>query len=101
MITDRLLIESLSQAESSSQGTSLITYYLPADTSLWLPIEKLTQEQGTASNIKSRVVRQSVQSAIRSSLQLLKSYSNAKTPENGMILCAGDITFNNNKDYCL
>lgn len=33
-MNDRLLIESLSQAQSASQGTSLITYYLPSDTSL-------------------------------------------------------------------
>lgn len=91
------IVQSLSQVSSVSNGTSLITYYLPGNTNLWLAIEKLTQEQGTASNIKSRVVRQDVQTAIRSSLQLLKTYSDTKTPENGLVLCAGVI----DNDYCL
>ena len=49
----------------------------------------LTTPQGTASNIKSRVNRQSVLSAITSTQQRLKLYS--KVPPNGLVIYCGEI----------
>ena len=49
----------------------------------------LAEEFGTASNIKSRVNRQSVQSAIISTQQRLKLYN--KVPPNGLVVYCGEI----------
>ena len=49
----------------------------------------LTQEYGTASNIKSRVNRLSVLAAITSTQQRLKLYS--KVPPNGLVVYCGEI----------
>ena len=49
----------------------------------------LAEEFGTASNIKSRVNRLSVLSAITSTQQRLKLYS--KVPPNGLVIYCGEI----------
>lgn len=49
----------------------------------------LAEEYGTASNIKSRVNRQSVLSAITSTQQRLKLYN--KVPPNGLVVYCGEI----------
>lgn len=49
----------------------------------------LTEEYGTASNIKSRVNRQSVLSAITSTQQRLKLYN--KVPPNGLVIYCGEV----------
>jgi peptide chain release factor subunit 1 len=56
----------------------------------------LADEFGTASNIKSRVNRQSVLSAITSTQQRLKLYQ--KVPENGLVIYCGTIVTENNKE---
>ena len=56
----------------------------------------LTQEYGTASNIKSRVNRLSVLAAITSTQQRLKLYS--KTPPNGLIIYCGTILTDEGKE---
>lgn len=50
----------------------------------------MTQEFGAASNIKSRVTRQAVQSAITSARQRLTLYNSV--PPNGLVIYCGDIT---------
>jgi peptide chain release factor subunit 1 len=50
---------------------------------------RLAEEFGTASNIKSRVNRLSVLSAITSTQQRLKLYS--KCPPNGLVIYCGEI----------
>ena len=50
----------------------------------------LASELGTASNIKSKHVRNSVITTLKSSLQLMKSLKTHKTPENGYVLVAGE-----------
>lgn len=49
----------------------------------------MTEEHSAASSIKSRITRQSVQSAITSTQQKLKLYKNI--PTNGLILFCGEI----------
>ena len=56
----------------------------------------LTQEYGTASNIKSRVNRLSVLAAITSTQQRLKLYS--KTHPNGLIIYCGTILTDEGKE---
>ena len=82
-------IEQLAKLHSLSGGTSLITYYLQGNTNIWLATQKLTEELGTASNIRNKNVRKDVEQGIRQSLYQLKNYRSAKTPENGLVLCAG------------
>ena len=56
----------------------------------------LVGEQGTASNIKSRVNRLSVLSAITSTLHRLKLYS--RVPQNGLVLYCGTIVTDEGKE---
>ncbi len=49
----------------------------------------LTDEAGTASNIKSRVNRLSVLGAITSAQQKLKQYN--KVPPNGLVIYCGEV----------
>src|SRR5256885_3586963 len=56
----------------------------------------LAEEFGTASNIKSRVNRQSVLSAITSTQQRLKLYN--KVPPNGLVVYCGDIITSEGKE---
>ena len=92
------IFTTLAETKSQSGGTSLITYYLQGGMSLWLVVGKLTNELGTASNIKSRVVRKDVEQALRCALYQLKNYKSQTVPENGLVLCSGTIIENK---YCL
>ena len=56
----------------------------------------LAEEYGTASNIKSRVNRLSVLSAITSTQQRLKLYP--KVPPNGLVLYCGEIITSEGKE---
>ena len=92
--TNKDFIKSLSNAKSMSRGTSLITYYLPSESSIWLAVNKLNQELSTASNIKSKTVRKDVITALKSSLHILKTYKGSNAPSNGLVLCSGIIEKN-------
>ena len=74
---------------SSGQGTSMITLILPPKDQLSRASKLLINEQGTATNIKSRVNRQSVLSAITSANNRLKTLS--KVPKNGLAIFSGNI----------
>ena len=82
-------IKMLSDAMSSSRGTSLITKYIPANTNLQTHINHLNEELSTAKNIKSKVVRNDVQTALKSGINRLKTQK--AVPENGLVLCSGII----------
>ncbi len=56
----------------------------------------LAEEFGTASNIKSRVNRSSVLSAITSTQQRLKLYN--KVPPNGLVVYCGEIITSEGKE---
>lgn len=75
----------------------MISLYMPQNQQIWLVAQKLTDELGAASNIKSRENRQSVQSALRSILARLKLYRNV--PDNGLVIFSGDVVDpNDNKE---
>jgi len=81
------LLKSLESARGG--GTSMISLVIPAGDNIALSRQMLNIEYGTASNIKSRVNRLSVLSAITSTLQKLKLYKS--TPTNGLAVFCGEI----------
>mmetsp|Transcript_32618 Transcript_32618/g.56644 ORF Transcript_32618/g.56644 Transcript_32618/m.56644 type:complete len:438 (+) Transcript_32618:1295-2608(+) len=81
------LIDNLDRARGN--GTSLISLIIPSRDQLNFASKLVTEEYGKAANIKSRVVRQAVQSAITSVRERLKLYS--KVPPNGLIIYCGEV----------
>ena len=81
------LIKRLSEARGN--GTSMISLIIPPKDQISRVSKMLADEQGAASNIKSRVNRQSVLSAITSTQQRLKLYN--KVPPNGLVIYCGEI----------
>ena len=81
----RKLIKKLSEARGN--GTSIISLILPPGDQICRVNRMLTEEYGTATNIKSRVNRLSVLDAITSAQQRLKLYN--RTPPNGLVLYCG------------
>ncbi|CCK72563.1 translation termination factor eRF1 KNAG_0K01990 [Huiozyma naganishii CBS 8797] len=88
------LVQHLEQARGN--GTSMISLVIPPKGQIPMVQKMLTDEYGTASNIKSRVNRLSVLSAITSTQQKLKLYS--KLPPNGLVLYCGDIITEDGKE---
>lgn len=77
------------------RGTELISLYIPHDKQISDVTGQLREEFGQASNIKSRVTRQNVQSAIESLLSRLKLIPRA--PENGVVIFCGAVDIGANK----
>jgi|SRR6478609_8126867 len=75
--------------DASGNGTSMVSIILRPGESISKMNQKLTEEYGTAGNIKSRVNRQSVESAIISAQQRLKLYN--KCPKNGLAIFSGEV----------
>ncbi|KAF8457986.1 eukaryotic peptide chain release factor subunit 1 [Terfezia claveryi] len=70
-------------------GTSMISLIIPPKDQISRVAKMLAEEYGTASNIKSRVNRQSVLSAITSTQQRLKLYP--RVPPNGLVVYCGEV----------
>jgi len=88
------LIKSLQAARGN--GTSMISLILPPKSQISMAAKMLADEFGTASNIKSRVNRLSVLSAITSTQQRLKLFT--KVPPNGLVIYCGTILTDDNKE---
>ncbi|PFX18294.1 eukaryotic peptide chain release factor subunit 1 [Stylophora pistillata] len=88
------LIKSLEAARGN--GTSMISLIIPPKDQISRIAKMLADEFGTASNIKSRVNRLSVLSAITSVQQRLKLYS--KVPTNGLVVYCGTIVTEDGKE---
>ncbi len=73
-------------------GTELISVYIPAGSAIHETANKLKEEMGQASNIKSKSTRLNVVSALEKILHHFKIYRN--TPENGLAVFAGNISDN-------
>lgn len=80
----------------TSAGTSMISLIIPPKGQISQIQNMLTQEYGTASNIKSRVNRLSVLAAITSTQQRLKLYN--RVPPNGLVLFVGTILTDDGKE---
>ncbi|KAI9832498.1 MAG: hypothetical protein M1819_004287 [Sarea resinae] len=88
------LIKRLEAARGN--GTSMISLIIPPKDQVSRSAKMLAEEYGTASNIKSRVNRLSVLSAITSTQQKLKLYS--KVPTNGLVIYCGEIITSEGKE---
>jgi peptide chain release factor subunit 1 len=75
--------------------TEFVTVYIPSGYNLDKINQHLSEEYGTASNIKSAVTRKNVQAALEKMLQHLKGFK--RTPENGLVAFAGNIAANEGK----
>ena len=88
------LIKGLDSARGN--GTSMISLILPPKDQVSRVQKMLADEYGTASNIKSRVNRQSVLGAITSAQQRLKLYT--RVPANGLVLFTGTVLTDDGKE---
>ncbi|KAK1406772.1 hypothetical protein QVD17_38380 [Tagetes erecta] len=90
----KTLIKGLEAARGN--GTSMISLIMPPGDQISRVTRMLSDEYGTASNIKSRVNRQSVLAAITSAQQRLKLYNHV--PPNGLVLYTGTIVTDDGKE---
>jgi len=88
------LIKKLSKQRGN--GTSMISLIIPPKDQIARVNKMLSDEYGTASNIKSRVNRLSVLSAITSAQQRLKLYN--RVPNNGLVVFVGTVLTDEGKD---
>jgi peptide chain release factor subunit 1 len=77
--------------------TELVSVYVPQDYDLNKIINHLSQEQGTASNIKSASTRNNVIDALEKMIQHLRLY--ARTPEHGLAAFAGNVAPEGKYDF--
>jgi len=94
MFKVKKLIKNLQAAKGN--GTSMISLIIPPGTQISQINKMLSDEYGTASNIKSRVNRLSVLGAITSTQQRLKLYN--KCPKNGLVLYCGSVITDEGKE---
>lgn len=71
------------------RGTELVSVYIPAGYDLNKITTHISQEQGTATNIKSKQTRDNVIAALEKIIQHMKLYP--KTPPNGLAMFAGNV----------
>jgi peptide chain release factor subunit 1 len=88
------MIENLESAKGN--GTSVISLYMTPKDQLAKMTTKLTEEHGTASNIKSASNRNAVQTAITACLGRLRMYKTV--PTNGLIVYCGTVLTEDNKE---
>ncbi|MEM4347447.1 MAG: peptide chain release factor aRF-1 [Candidatus Altiarchaeota archaeon] len=86
--TLRKLIRELK--EKQGRHTELISIYIPAGYDINNVISQLLQEQGTASNIKSKTTRKNVMDALERAIQHLRLFK--QTPKNGLIVFCGNVS---------
>jgi len=82
--------------DARGNGTSMVTLVLSPKDQVARVTGMLVDEYGTASNIKSRVNKLSVLSAITSAQQRLKRYGS--TPGNGLVLYVGTVVKEDGKE---
>lgn len=71
------------------RGTELVSVYVPAGYDINKINTHIAQEQGTATNIKSKQTRDNVIAALEKIIQHMKLYP--KTPKNGLAMFAGNV----------
>jgi len=76
---------------SSHKGrhTSFVSVYIPKDYDIIKIIQHLSQESGTATNIKDATTRKNVIDALEKMIQHLRLFK--KTPENGLAAFSGNV----------
>lgn len=85
------LLEEL--ASKRGRGTELISVYITPDFDLNKVVQQLREEQGTASNIKSKSTRKNVIAALERIIQFLRSYieTHRRPPPNGLAIFCGNV----------
>lgn len=80
-------------ASKRGRGTELISVYVTSDTELAKVMQQLRDEQGTASNIKSKTTRKNVVTALERIIQFLRIYTetNRRPPPHGMAIFCGNV----------
>jgi peptide chain release factor subunit 1 len=86
----RKILETLKKQRG--RHTELITVYIPPGTMIEQTINQLLQDQGTASNIKSKQTRKNVVDALEKIVQHLRLYK--QTPPHGLAVFCGNISQN-------
>lgn len=88
---DKLQLKKLIKELKSYKAphTEFVTVYIPKDYEMTKIIQHLSEEQGTASNIKSATTRKNVQGALEKMIQHLRNFK--RTPDNGLAVFAGNI----------
>lgn len=76
-------------AEYRGRHTELVTVYVPAGYDINKITTHLSQEQGTATNIKSTATRKNVIDALEKMIQHLKLIP--ETPQNGLAIFSGNV----------
>ncbi|HWQ20606.1 MAG TPA: peptide chain release factor aRF-1 [Methanotrichaceae archaeon] len=79
----------------TGRGTELISLYIPHDKQISDVMAQLRGEYGQAANIKSRVTRLNVQSALDSAMSKVRLIP--KAPENGVVIFIGSVDVGANK----
>jgi len=87
----RRLLDDL--ASKRGRGTELISVYITPDFDLNKVVQQLRDEQGTASNIKSKTTRKNVLGALEKVIQFLRTYIETyrHPPANGMAIFCGNV----------
>jgi peptide chain release factor subunit 1 len=73
----------------SGSHTELVSVYVPAGYNLVNVMNQLSNEQGTASNIKSTSTRKNVVDALERAVQHLRLFK--QTPKNGLVVFSGNV----------
>lgn len=75
------------------KGTELISLYITHDSDLSKVVQQLREEQGTASNIKSKTTRKNVIAALEKIIYSLRTYAeaNRRPPKNGLAIFCGNV----------
>jgi peptide chain release factor subunit 1 len=77
------------------RGTELISLYIPQDKQISDVVAQLRDEHGQAANIKSKLTRTNVQSALESLMSRLRYFP--RSPERGVVLFTGAVDVGSNK----
>ena len=79
--------------ELKGSGTELISVYIPSKQAIHEMSNKLREESGQATNIKSKSTRKNVGDALERIIHHLKSYGNT-APESGVAIFCGNVSDN-------
>jgi peptide chain release factor subunit 1 len=93
-------LSTLKNKESPDGSTCLISLYIPPNRSIADFVQELSDEMGTATNIKSKFTQKNVVSALKNVIGKLKLFGN-KSPESGLAIFAGVTSDSGHKDYKL
>ncbi|MFX0183160.1 MAG: peptide chain release factor aRF-1 [Candidatus Hodarchaeota archaeon] len=93
-------LTSLQKKESPDGSTCLISLYVPPNRSIADFVQELSDEMGTATNIRSKFTQKNVISALKNVIGKLRLYGN-KSPESGIAIFSGVTADSGHKDHKL